>query len=102
MPALSMFRVLKVAEPATAATVVVPESVPVPGLVPMEIATFAVLVVRLPAASRIRIVTAGEMDVAETALVGWVMTASLAGAPAVMLKALLVVGVRTPEEALRV
>ena len=67
---MSIFSVLKVAVPATAATEVVPESVPLLGLVPMATATVAVLVVRLPAASRIRIVTAGEMDVAETASVG--------------------------------
>ena len=65
-----MFSVLKVAVPATAATVVVPESVPLLGLVPIAIVTLAVLAVRLPAASRILIVTAGEMFVAETASVG--------------------------------
>ena len=48
---MSIFSVVKVAEPATAGTVVVPESEPLPGLVPMVITTLAVLVVRLPAAS---------------------------------------------------
>ena len=42
------------------------------------------------------------MAVAETVLVGCVVTASLAGTPAVMLKVLLVAEVSTPEEALRV
>ena len=48
---MSICSVLKVATPATAATVVVPESVPLLGLVPMAITTLAVLVVTLPAAS---------------------------------------------------
>ena len=42
------------------------------------------------------------MAVAETVLVGCVMTASLAAAPAVMLKVLLVEDVSTPEVALKV
>ena len=94
--------VLKVAVPATAATVAVPESVPLLGLVPMAIVTLAVLVVRLPAASWICTVTAGEIAAAEAVSVGWVTTASLAAAPALILKVLLVAGVRIPETALKV
>ena len=42
MPALLMDRLLKVATPPTAATVVVPLSVPPPGLVPMATVTLEV------------------------------------------------------------
>src|SRR3954468_8048841 len=42
VPALSMDRFENVATPATAAMVVVPESVPPPGLAPMATVTFAV------------------------------------------------------------
>src|SRR5438270_561435 len=48
LPALSIERLLKVAVPLTAATVVVPLSVPLLGFVPMASVTLAVLVVRLP------------------------------------------------------
>ena len=92
LPALSIERVLNVAVPLTAATVLVPASVPLglPALVPMATVTFAVLVVRLPAASRIWTVTAGVMVAVEFALAGWTPNASLAAAPGVMLNELLV------------
>ena len=48
MAALSTLRLLKVATPATAATVLVPDSVPMPL---RDNVTFAVLVVRKPLAS---------------------------------------------------
>ena len=51
--------VLKVATPLAALTVVVPDSVPLDGFVPIAITTLAVLVVRLSEASRSRTVTAG-------------------------------------------
>src|SRR5258706_320357 len=52
VPTLSMERLEKVATPLTAATVVVPESVPPPGLVPMAMATLALeLVTVFPKAS---------------------------------------------------
>ena len=68
----------------------------------MAILTLAVLVVALPAASCICTVTAGEIDVAETVLDGWVINASFDAAPAVMLNVLDVAGVRPIEAALRV
>ena len=52
MPALLMLRFENVAIPPTAATVTVPESVPLPGLVPMASVTLVVAVVTvLPCAS---------------------------------------------------
>ena len=63
-------RSLNVAVPFTAATVVVPLSVPPLGFVPMEIVTFAVDVVGLPNWSRIATVTAGEMAWPAVVLVG--------------------------------
>ncbi len=48
LPALSMERLLKVAVPLTAATVVVPLRVPLLGLLPIATVTLAVLLVRLP------------------------------------------------------
>ena len=70
MPALSMLRVLNVAVPFIADTFTVPASVPLLGLLPIPMTTLAVLVVAFPAASWICTVTAGEIAVAETVLVG--------------------------------
>ena len=90
---MSIDRFENVATPLTAATVVVPESVPPPGLVPMAIVTFAVDVVRPPDASSIRTVTAGETDAPAVAVVGCWRYVSLDGA-GVTLKVLLVFEVR--------
>src|SRR5260370_1125264 len=65
-----MDRVLKVAVPPLAATVVVPLSVPPPGLVPMARVTLAVLLVRLLNASRTCTVTAGLMAIPAVVVVG--------------------------------
>ena len=79
---------MNVAVPFTAATGVVPLSVPPPGFVPMEIDTFAVEAVGLLNASRIWTVTGGEMVCPTMALVGCCRKTTLFGFPAVMLKGL--------------
>ena len=61
---------MNVAVPFTAATVVVPPSVPPLGFVPMEIDTFAVDVVGWPSWSRMAKVTGGEMAWPAIVLVG--------------------------------
>src|ERR1043165_9109367 len=76
----------KVAIPATAATVVVPDSVPPPGLVPIATVTFAVeLVTVLPKASCTATCTAGEMFTPAISLVGWAVKASVDAAAGLML-----------------
>src|SRR5262245_20820056 len=82
-----MDRLLKVATPLTAATVVVPLRVPPPGLVPRAMVTLAVLPVRLLNWSRICTVTAGLMDTPATVFVGCCKNARWSAAAAVMLKA---------------
>ena len=54
---------------------------PPPGFVPIATVTFAVLFVRLPAASRIRTVTAGVMIAPPVMLEGCVPKPSFAAAP---------------------
>ena len=78
-------RLLKVARPATAATVVVPESVPPAGLVPIAIVTLAVLVVRLLNWSSMRTVTAGLIETPATVLVGCCRKRRWSAAAGVML-----------------
>src|SRR5437868_3615539 len=98
-----MDRVEKVATPPTAATVVVPESVPPPGLVPMATVMLAEeLVTVLPNASCTATCTAGEMAAPAVALVGCTMNATFSGAAGEMLKAAEVAGVSAPEAAVRV
>ena len=63
-------RSLKVAVPLTAVTGVVPLSVPLLGLARMATPTEAVLVVRLPLASWICTLTAGEMVCPAVVVVG--------------------------------
>src|SRR6202035_219329 len=97
-----MDRLVKVATPATAATVVVPERVP-PGPLLMATVTLEVSVVTvLPDASCT--VTTGW--VAKRAVLaaptGWVVTASLAAAPAEMAKLEETAWVNTPSVAARV
>src|ERR1035441_9419816 len=72
-----MERLLNVATPATAATAVVPLSVPPPGLVPIARLTVAVLVVSTsPLLSSTCTVTAGEMEAPDAASVGCVLNFS--------------------------
>src|SRR5512132_2965736 len=76
-----MDRLENVATPLAAATVVVPDSVPPLGLLPMATVTLAVeLVTVLLNASCTVTFTAGAMDTPATALVGWTVNASLAAA----------------------
>src|SRR5256885_10667938 len=93
----------KVATPPDAATVVVPDSVPPPGLVPMATVMLAVeLVTVLPNASCTVTCTAGEIATPAVAVVGWVVKATCEAAATEMLKAELPVPVSDPEAALRV
>src|SRR5262245_14839382 len=88
VPTLSTDRLENVATPATAATVVVPDSVPPPGLVPIATVTLAVeLVTVLLKASCTVTCTAGAIATPAVAFVGWVVKASLDAAAGVMLKA---------------
>src|SRR5512144_1563627 len=98
-----MERLENVATPADAATVVVPDSVPPPGLAPMATVMLALdPVTVLPNASCTATRTAGESATPAVASVGWVMKASCAAAATEMLKAELPAPVRAPDAALRV
>src|SRR5512144_1366538 len=77
----------KVARPATAAVVVVPERVPLEGLAPRAIVTLPPKPVAvLPKASRALTCTAGAIALPWNGLLGWTMNASCDGAPAVTSK----------------
>src|SRR4051812_20580376 len=81
-----MERVERVATPFTATTVVVPDSAPPPGLVPMATVTLAVeLVTVLLNASCTVPCTGGAIATPATAFDGWTVKASLAAAAGVML-----------------
>src|SRR5512145_2694649 len=83
-----MDRLEKVATPALADTVVVPDSVPPPGLVPIATVMLAVeLVTLFPNASCTVTCTAGAMETPAIAFVGWTANASLAAAAGLMLNA---------------
>src|SRR5213075_2624901 len=80
-------RLEKLATPFTADAVVVPDSVPPPGLVPMATVTLALeLVTVLPKASCTATCTDGAMAAPAMAVVGCTANASLADAAGVMLK----------------
>ncbi len=88
-----MLRVENVATPATAVTVVVPASVPLPGLVPMARVTLPVNPVAVfPWASRAVTCTAGVIGAPAVVFVGWTVNASCPAAPGVTSKAPLVAG----------
>src|SRR5207245_2521989 len=71
VPGLLMLRFAKVATPLTAATVVVPERVPLAGLVPISIVMLVVAVATvLPWASWTATCTAGVIAAPATALLG--------------------------------
>src|SRR5512146_3599954 len=77
-----MDRLENVATPFTADTVVVPDSVPPPGLVPIATVMLALdVVTRLPVPSSTSTWTAGENATPATALVGWVANASRTAPP---------------------
>src|SRR5437667_253844 len=93
-----MGRVGKLATPATADTVVVPESVPPPALLPMATVTLAVeLVTVLPKVSWTVTWTAGEIAAPAVALVGCTVKANLEAVAGLILKPPLVAAVRPPE-----
>src|SRR5947209_3953709 len=98
-----MERFEKVATPLEAATVVVPESVPEPGLVPIATVTLAdELVTVLRTAAWSVAWTAGLMATPAVALGGWTEKASLLAAPGLMLIPLEVAPVSPLDEAARV
>src|SRR5437763_16279538 len=80
--------VAPVATPLTAATVVVPDSVPPPGLVPMATVTLAEepVTVLLKASCTVTC-TAGAMETPAVAFVGWTVKASLEAAAGLMVNA---------------
>src|SRR6185436_17536275 len=97
-----MDRLENVATPLTADTVVVPESVPPPGLVPMATVTFAdELVTVLPNASCTVTCTAGLMALPAVALVGCTVKASRLAVDGLMLNEVEVAPVRAPDAAVR-
>src|SRR5213594_4104964 len=98
-----MLRFAKVATPLTAATVVVPERIPLAGLVPIATVMLVVAVVTvLPWASWTATCTAGVFAAPAAALLGCTMKASFAGAPAPTLNALLVALVKPVADAVSV
>src|SRR5689334_10650824 len=81
-----MDRLENVATPEDADAVVVPDSVPPPGLVPMATVMLAEeLVTVFPNVSCTATCTAGEMLAPAVALVGWTVKASLEAAAGLML-----------------
>src|SRR5512140_3677664 len=82
-----MDRLENAATPLTADTVVVPDSVPPPGLVPIATVMLALeLVTVLPNASCTATCTAGERLAPAVALLGWTVKASFEAAAGLMLK----------------
>src|SRR2546429_686889 len=82
LPALSILKFAKVATPLTAATVVVPERVPLAGLVPIATAMLGVAVVTvLPWASWTATCMAGVIPAPAAALLGCTVKTSFAAAP---------------------
>src|SRR5436190_23584835 len=80
-----------VATPATAATVVVPERVPLPGFAPSAIVTLPVKPVAVfPCPSSAVTCTAGVMDAPAAVLDGSIVNASRVAAPGVTVNAALV------------
>src|SRR6185295_12602276 len=102
-PVLSMERLENVATPLTAATVVVPESAPPPGLVPIATVMLAVeLVTVLLNASCTVTCTAGAIATPAIALDGWTVNATLAAAAGLTLNAELDAPESAPDAAVRV
>ena len=82
MPTVFRLQAENVATPFTAATVVVPERIPLAGLVPIATVMLVVAVVTvLPWASWTATCTAGVLAAPATELLGCTMNASFAGAP---------------------
>src|SRR3954454_7844012 len=95
-----MERLANVATPATADTVVVPDSAPPPGLAPIATVTLAVeLVAVLPNASCTVTCTAGEIDTPAISSVGGALKTTRLGAAWLMVNPAEVAEVRAPEVA---
>src|SRR5512140_2129346 len=93
----------KDATPFTAGTVVMHDSVPPPGLLPIANVMLAVeLVTVFPNASCTVTCTAGEIIAPAVALVGWTVNASLVAAAGMMLNAAEVAPVSEPDAAVSV
>src|SRR5512140_1481058 len=98
-----MDRLENVATPADAGTVVVPDSVPPPGLVPMATVMLAVeLVTVLLNASCTVTCTHGAMTAPAVAFVGWTVNASWVAGAWLMLNSDEVAPVSEPDAAVRV
>src|SRR3954469_24861191 len=98
-----MDRVGNVAMPATAATVLLPDSVPPPGLVPMATVMLAVEPVTVLLNWSCTVTrTGGAMDTPATAFDGWAVKASFEAAAGLMLNAADVAPVSGADEAVRV
>src|SRR5688572_27592400 len=98
-----MERLEKLATPPTAETVVVPDSVPPPGLLPMATVTLAVeLVTVLPNASCTATCTAGLIATPAVSFDGCTVKASLEAAAGLMVNADEVAPVSPPEVAANV
>src|SRR3989442_7700215 len=98
-----MLRLEKVATPLTAATVTVPDRVPLLGLVRIAIVTSPVKAgVAFPSASRAVTASAGAIAAPAVALVGSTVNASWVGAPGVISKGALLVVVSPAAAAVRV
>src|SRR5437867_2684922 len=91
-----------VATPATGATVVVPERVPLPGFAPSAIVTLPVdRVTTRPYPTHRTTSIAGVIAAPATVLLGWTLKLSCVAAPAVMLNGVEVVPLRLPLLAVR-
>src|SRR6185295_15607684 len=98
-----MDRLENVATPLTAVTVVVPDSVPPPGFVPIATVMLAdELGTVFPNASCTVTCTAGVIATPAVAFVGWTVKASLLAAAGLMLNAAEVALVNAPDAAVRV
>src|SRR5437879_1236752 len=98
-----MLTFAKVATPFTAAAVVVPARVPLPGLVPIATVMLVVAVVTvLPWASWTVACTPGVIAAPAAAVLGCTVKTTFAAAPALMLNALLVALVSPVAAAVRV
>src|SRR4029077_12565385 len=94
VPTLSILTFVNVATPLTAATLVVPASVPPPGLAAIASATLPLnSVAGFPCASCAATCIAGVIAAPEVPLEGWPVNTSCAAAPGVMLNAALVLPV---------
>src|SRR5713101_655149 len=98
-----MLKVDKLAMPAVAATLAVPESVPLLGFVPIATVTVPVNPVAvLPWASWAVTCTAGVIAAPAVVLLGWTLNTSCVAVLGVMANAVLVAAARPPDAAVSV